>query len=241
MTREWSKWALTLASVTVVLGSTQAALAGAHTWDVNEVFTNADGTIVFIELREANGTPGETGLGGRVISADGTGKSVTILSNVAAPTSNKFYLLATQSFADLPGAPTPDRIIPPTAVPFFNVAGDTVRYSTLDAFTFGAVPTDGINSRNRLTGIAANSPTNYAGQTGSVNAAGPIPGDFDHDGDVDLTDFEHHADCSAGPETAPAPAIGGVTTEQCTEAFDTNSDGDVDLQDFADFQRRIGA
>ncbi len=30
-------------------------LAGAHTWDVNEVFVNGDGSIWFIELREIGG------------------------------------------------------------------------------------------------------------------------------------------------------------------------------------------
>ena len=36
--------------------------AGAHTWDVNELFSNADGTIQFVELLEANGTANELGL-----------------------------------------------------------------------------------------------------------------------------------------------------------------------------------
>ena len=39
------------------------AAAGGHTWDVFEVFSNADGTIQFIEIREMNHTPGERGIG----------------------------------------------------------------------------------------------------------------------------------------------------------------------------------
>ena len=45
-------------------------------------------------------------------------------------------------FADLPGAPTPDRIIPVGSLPFFfNVAGDQVKYAAFDTFSFGTVPT----------------------------------------------------------------------------------------------------
>lgn len=217
------------------------AHAGAHTWDVNEVFSNADGTIQFIELREANGTPNEVGLGGKVISADGTGRTFTIVGNVAAPTTNRHFLLATQSFADLPGAPTPDRIIPPSSLPFFNLAGDTVRYATLDAWAFGAVPTDGLNSMNRTgTAVRPNSPTNYAGQSGSVDLSGPAPGDFDGDGDVDLDDFLNFADCLAGADAVPAPTLPSVTGQDCLAAFDLDGDSDVDLQDFHGFQRAFG-
>lgn len=56
----------------------------------------------------------------------------------------------------------------------------------------------------------------------------PIPGDFDHDGDVDLTDFGHLQTCYSGPGVAQnAPA--------CFNArFDL--DADVDQDDFGLFQ-----
>jgi hypothetical protein len=145
------------------------AFAGAHTWDVNEVFSNADGTIQFIELREANGTAGETGVGNGTVTSSTRSHSIAN-GPVAPPTSNKFYLLGTQGFADLPGAPPPDEIIPGGLVPFFSTAGDTVTYVPYDAWTFGAVPTNGTDSLNRTGGVQANSPTNYAGATGSVDA-----------------------------------------------------------------------
>lgn len=212
-----------------------SARGGAHTWDVNEVFSNADGTIQFVELFEANGTPGETHLTGRTVTSDATGNSFTITSDVPPPSSNRHLLLATARFAALPGAPTPDYIIPTGSVPFFEIAGDTVRYNPYDAFTFGAVPTDGIQSMNDGGVVAANSPTNYAGDTGSVDAS-TTPGDFDGDGDVDLTDYGQHEDCMAGPDTPPTPKSPGVTPQDCIDAFDMDGDSDVDTADFKGFQ-----
>ena len=46
------------------------ALAGIHTWDVNEVFSNADGTIQFVELWESQGFTSEVGVGDGPISSD---------------------------------------------------------------------------------------------------------------------------------------------------------------------------
>ena len=150
------------------------AVAGIHTWDVREVFSNADGTVQFVELYEANGTAGEVGVGNGTISS--TTQSHTWSNGaVASPTTNKSYLIATQSFADLPGAPTPDVIIPAGKIPFFNVAGDTVAFGGFDSWPFGAVPTNGTDSLDRLSGVGPNSPKNYAGVTGSVDASPPNP------------------------------------------------------------------
>ena len=149
-----------------------AATAGIHTWDVREVFSNADGTVQFVELWEAAGTPGETGVGNGTVSS--STKSHPIANGaVAPPTTNKSYLLGTAAFASLPGAPVPDEIIPAGFVPFFfNTAGDTVSFVGFYSWTFGAVPTNGTDSLDRITGIGGNTPKNYAGIEGSVDASG---------------------------------------------------------------------
>jgi hypothetical protein len=70
-------------------------------------------------------------------------------------------------------------IIPPANVPFFNTtAGDTVSFAGVDSFVFaaGAVPTNGLDSLDRTTGLGTtNSPENYAGVTGTVDASGGPP------------------------------------------------------------------
>ena len=159
--------------------SAPIAMGGAHTWDVNELFSNADGTIQFIELKNTD-TPGETGMVGQTISSSLA--SLVPGGSITGPTNLKHYLIATQSFADLPGAPTPDRIINPLtpgeAIPFFDINGDSVSFAAFDTLTFGSgvLPTDGILSLDRNLNTAVNSPTNYSDVGGTVDASSaPVP------------------------------------------------------------------
>lgn len=150
-------------------------MPGSHTWDITEVFSNADGTIQFVELRECCGGTNETGLPGHTLSSGSKSFSIPGPA-LTAPTSNKYFLIATAAFASLPGAPTPDRIIPAGSLPFFfSTSGDTVSYVPWDSWTFGAVPTDGVNSLQRSGAVGPNTPTNYAGVTGTVHAVAVVP------------------------------------------------------------------
>ncbi len=156
--------------------SAQRALGGGHTWRVNEIFSNADGTIQFIEVKEFLGGAGETATAGHNVTSNT--RTFTIPANVPPPTSFRHILIATPAFVGLPGAPTPDYVLPAGSVPFLNQAGpDTIRYVPYCTYTFGAgvLPTNGVNSITITTheghaiSIGPNSPTNYAGQTGSIN------------------------------------------------------------------------
>ena len=148
-----------------------SAFAGIHTWDVVEVFSNADGTVQYIELLDLGVTGTETGVGNGSFTSGLTSYS---WSNgaVAAPTNGRRYLIATPAFAALPGAPTPDVIVPLLNVPMFSSAGDTVSFAGVDSFVFGAIPTNGTDAFDDTVGIIANSPTNFAGVTGSVVVGG---------------------------------------------------------------------
>ena len=150
------------------------ARAGIHTWDVSEVFSNFDGSIQFVELREGGGGNGEVGVSQGTISSNLRPAGYHWVGPAVTNTSFKYYLVATQSFANLPNAPTPDAIIPPASIPFFTLAGDSVSFVVYDTCTFGAVPTDGTSSYDCLahtTGL--NSPTNYAGDSHAVDAPEP--------------------------------------------------------------------
>ncbi len=176
-----------------------SAHAGAHTWRVHEVFSNASGTIQFIELQECCGLPGETFLAGYDVRSVATGNIVTIPANLVGNTANKNLLFGTVAFAALPGAPAVNYTIP---AGFFSTAGDTIQYGqnppamVSDAFTFGAgvLPTNGKDSitvTNFVTHaftIGPNSPKNFAGASGNVDAC-PSDCDGSNDGVVDVTDF----------------------------------------------------
>ncbi len=149
-----------------ILGAPQAR-AGAHTWDVQEIFSNAAGTIQFVELFEANGTANEVNVPGQVVKSNS--KTYVIPAPaLTPPTSNKRLLFATAAFAALPGAPTPNYIFPAGSTPFFSTGGDTITYGPpYDATTFGAgqLPTDGVNSFNKGGTTGPATPQNYAGAT----------------------------------------------------------------------------
>ncbi len=150
---------------------------GSHTWRVNEVFSNATGTIQFVELRECCGGANEVNVGGNNVTAATSGNFFTFPANLpAGTTSNAHILLGTAGFAALPGAPTPDHIVPDN---FFDLTAETLQWHiygpSVLSFSAGQLPVDGVNSLSQSGTVAINSPTNYAGQTGSVDAGGAVP------------------------------------------------------------------
>ena len=186
-----------------------AATAGIHTWDVSEVFSNADGTVQFVELMEANGGNNEGNVGNGSITSNTQSFSWT--NGAVSNTANRFYLLATQGFADLPGAPPPDAIIPAGSVPFFDVTGDSVDFVIYDTCTFGPIPTDGIDSFDCVTsttGVAT--PTNYAGCT---NTLLPASITLDHVDDFQCGTTQNWSGGSnpiQQPDGGPGGGLGGA-------------------------------
>lgn len=60
-------------------------------------------------------------------------------------------------------------------------------------------------------------------------------GDHDGDGDVDLDDYGVFEDCLNGPDSWPNPTF-PTTPQDCLDWFNADTDWDVDLADFAQFQ-----
>jgi len=169
-----------------------SALAGAHTWDVVEAFSNSDGTVQFIELMEINGGANEIGLANKTVTSTATGNQYVFPANLPpGSTSNAHILLATAAFAALPGAPTPDHIIQAN---FFSTSAEPfpgIEYWVYDDFFFAAgdLPTNGRDSLNKQGlnyVVLPNSPTNFDGESGNVDAC---PWDLDGDGTTGVADF----------------------------------------------------
>ena len=167
-----------IALFVILLGSAQPGYAKNHLWRFTEFFSNADGTIQFIEMQECCGSNAEVKMASTSIESDSA--SFAFPNDLPGPTAFHWILIATQDFAALPGAPSPDYIMPDA---FFDPAGDTLRYrgmTDLVVLTPGSLPVDGVNAldRNLTTGdltVAINSPINFAGESGSVGLPVAVP------------------------------------------------------------------
>jgi len=158
------------------LGLLPASTAHAknHLWRFTEVFSNAAGTIQFIEMQECCGADEETEMGSTSITSNAA--TYNFPNDLPVPTAHRWIVIATQGYAHLPGAPAPDYIMPDG---FFNPAGDTLRYrgvTDMIQFAAGQLPTNGVNSLQRdlqtgMTTVGVNNPINFAGQSGTINGA----------------------------------------------------------------------
>lgn len=144
-----------------------------HLYRINELYSNASGSIQFVELTVGNAN-GESFWSGVTLSS--TRGSVTNRFSFpthlpSTSTANTSVLIATQGFADL-GIVTPDYIVP---AGFLFTAGGTLDFGGADQLTHGALPADGLSSIGRSGVAAAASPRNFAGQSGSLSGTGPLP------------------------------------------------------------------
>jgi hypothetical protein len=204
-----------------------------HLWKFTELFSNADGSVQFMEFHSP--AAGENFATGSTIRSMSTGKVFTFDRDLTGSTANKNLLVATAGFGSLAGGVTPDYTLPAN---FFNPAGDTVRLcftncnggNLFDTRTFTSVPTDGVMSRVYPSNtLATNSPRNFAGTTGSVNLAAPSPtGDYNGNGRVDAADYAVWRNTQNQPAS---PAGSGA---------DGNASGTVDAGDYTFWRARFG-
>jgi serralysin len=143
--------------------------AGHHLWKFSQLFSNAAGSVQFMQLFTTDS--GEPGVGPFTIT---TGSNTfNFVNNLpTSATANTWILIATSNFAGLKGGVTPDYVIPAS---FFSTGGGTLNYAGVDSWSYGAVPTDGVHSLMRDGSTPVNAPTNFAGQTGSVSLATSVP------------------------------------------------------------------
>ena len=167
-----------------------SAFSFAHFWDIQEIYTNATGTVQFIEFFENTG-------GGEIFLSSAAPirfeiNQVTVNSmaftnatatdgtaDLSGSTFNQTFLVATANFQSLYGF-APDYIIPAN----FFAAGalNTIEFPTgPDEVSLANLPTNGVMSLNGIPGNnlatatsinAQASPRNFAGQTAII----PEPG-----------------------------------------------------------------
>lgn len=184
---------MAFASVTLTCATAPALF---DQWRFTEFFSNADGTVQFIELRCGDFNSENMATVAHIHSSS-TNKVFFFPANLPSTvTANKFLFVATDGFESLPGAVMPDfATLTPLPPNFFNPAGDTVKLfvsgvvGAADSRTFPSVPTDGFTSRHYPSNtLTTNTPTNFAGQSGSIDLS-LLPGDYNDDGTVDAADY----------------------------------------------------
>src|SRR4029453_13673349 len=148
-----------------------AAHARFHFWDVNEVFSNADGTVQFVEFTTASGFQDLIGTHAAEFRQNGSGIGSAPFGTdlFTTDTGGHLLLIATPDFQAAAGI-EPDYLMPASSIPVATV--DAVRMSgaattELD-FTAGTLPLDGTNSLTHTGGIPAATPTNFLGETGTI-------------------------------------------------------------------------
>ena len=159
------------------------AEASFHLFDIQEVFSNSDGSVLFIELFTAAG--GQQFLSGHSISfqIDLAVQNTLNLSNLPSDTANKSFLVGTANLGTLYGV-TPDFVIPANFFSagtnkFINFGPDT------DRVNLTLLPTNGNSSLNGLIANAGETsaatsvnalatPTNFAGQTAVIPEASTV-------------------------------------------------------------------
>ncbi|MEO8751707.1 MAG: hypothetical protein ABI624_03415 [Casimicrobiaceae bacterium] len=157
------------------------ALASFHTFRIDEIYSNADGTIQFVVLKESSGLNGQYEWSGQALTVTRAGRSKTFVfphDLAATSTANRYVLVATQGFMDavnagIPGFSTvfPDYVIPNQFIP---TDGATLNYATVDEVTYGPLPTDGSQALFTPVGassfIAVNQARDFTGAAASVPA-----------------------------------------------------------------------
>ncbi|HEY2863632.1 MAG TPA: hypothetical protein VGK37_08435 [Casimicrobiaceae bacterium] len=161
-----------------------AARAEFHTFQIEEMYSNGDGSVQYVVLHESQGMNGENFLAGHLL----TSTNMTVTNNYVfpnnlpgggcdigygcspSPTANRRVLIATQGFADL-NLVTPDYIVPNGFLP---VNGGTLNYASVDQVTFASLPTDGTSALSRSGTVVPNVATNFAGGSASVAGVAAI-------------------------------------------------------------------
>jgi hypothetical protein len=163
--------------------SWSVAAAATFTWAIADVYSNADGSVQYIQLIETSGQDGLNALTGLTIVSGEVLPTGTIFKTFtfdhdlpSASTANKSILIATPGYTALsvivpPGTlprplAAPDYIMPARFLPTdmgsltFNAAGQGVFWLML--------PIDGVAAQGTAGAFTPNVATNFAGQSDSV-------------------------------------------------------------------------
>jgi hypothetical protein len=167
-----------LMSVTVAVLAAPAQ-ASFHLFIFDQVYSNADGTVQYIVMREPTGSDGENFWRSNFLTTTGPAGTQQFQFPSDLPSSNtasRSVLIATSGFAAL-GLVTPDYTVPNGFIPR---TGGTLVYATIyDHITIPALPSDGATAVDRNGHPVPATPKNFAGATATLTAPPPTAAAFD--------------------------------------------------------------
>jgi len=177
-----AKYTRLLGLIAALLAISASSQATFHLWRMTELYSNADGTVQFIELIAL--ASGQQFLRGHTITSSqgATTRSYTFATDLPGDsaemsdggyygmmvTGYKSIVIGTQGFAAM-GVVTPDYVVPNGFL--FTTNGSVNFGEGADVFSYAALPTDGRLALMRGGATGVNSPKNFNGQTGTVNLA----------------------------------------------------------------------
>lgn len=164
-----------------ISSTASVALATFHTFSIEEVYSNADGTIQFVLLHEASGLNGQNLWAGQALTATHAGRTKTYVfpNNLpTAATANRYVLVATQGYLNAANAGIggfsavfPDYVLPNQFIP---TDGGTINFAGVDAVSYASLPTDGSQALftplSSAQFIAVNQVRNFSGAVATVPA-----------------------------------------------------------------------
>jgi len=157
------------------------AQAAFHLFRIDQVYSNADGTVQYVVLRESTGSNFESFWKDNAVFLETTSATAGVQrfpfpTNLpSTATASKSVLVATNGFAAL-GLVTPDFTIPNGFIPR---AGGSLTYANaamiVDATTLPALPADGATAIDHNGNPVPATPKNFAGATATLAATPPPP------------------------------------------------------------------
>lgn len=159
-----------LAVLTALLALVVALPASAafHLFTINEAYSNASGTLQYVELTALAG--GQQFTQGHTLVSSASGQPTrlfTLPANLPGDTSGRKMLFGTAGIQAAFGV-MPDYIIPDG---FLHTTAGTINWGEgADSWSHGAIPTDGVNALDRGGTNQTATPQNFAGVTGVVPA-----------------------------------------------------------------------
>ena len=170
-----------------------------HIFHVNEVYSNADGNIQFIEFM-GDDDHQHSWAGHSIVSTDGNNTHTYAIPNDLpnAATNGKSVLVATQGFADQ-GFMAPDFVVPDN---FLFTQNGAVNFPGMNEgeFIYSQLPVDGVLSLQADQTTRVNSPTNFAGNTATIALNTAITG-TDNADELIGTDAVDVFEAAAGNDT----------------------------------------